>query len=156
MTNLTHGVNKDASADALRGSLRLHDCRHTWATQALESGKNIRWVSDQLGHSDPAFTLRTYTHVLHQAETDLSFVDFSTFAGSTRRHPDGTQRLTSRTARKAPPATMRRVRGTLARREGFEPPTLRFEVCFSDRPPQSEFVQHRSLSGTYGASVIPS
>ncbi len=108
--------------------LRLHDCRHTWATLALESGKNIRWVSDQLGHSDPAFTLRTYTHVLQQAETDLSFVDFSTFAGGTRRHPDGTQRLTSRTARKPAPATMRRVRGTMARREGFEPPTLRFEV----------------------------
>jgi hypothetical protein len=60
--------------------------RHTWATLALESGKNIRWVGDQLGHSDPAFTLRTYTHVLKQAETDLSFVDLSTFAEGTRRH----------------------------------------------------------------------
>ena len=45
----------------------------------------IRWVSDQLGHSDPAFTLRTYTHVLQQSETDLSFVDFSTFGGGTKQ-----------------------------------------------------------------------
>lgn len=56
--------------------LRLHDARHTWATFALRAGKSIRWVSDQLGHADPAFTLRVYAHVLQEEETDLSFAEF--------------------------------------------------------------------------------
>jgi hypothetical protein len=43
---------------------------------ALESGKNIRWVADQLGHADPALTLRVYSHVLKSEERDLSFAEF--------------------------------------------------------------------------------
>ena len=57
--------------------LRIHDARHPWATVALLSGKNIRWVSEQLGRADPAFTLRVYAHVLRDDEVDLSFPDFS-------------------------------------------------------------------------------
>ena len=56
--------------------LRLHCARHTWATQALYAGKSIRWVADQLGHSDPALTLRVYAHAMREEETDLSFADF--------------------------------------------------------------------------------
>ena len=43
---------------------------------ALESGKNIRWVADQLGHADPALTLRVYSHVMKSEEHDLSFAEF--------------------------------------------------------------------------------
>ncbi|MBR6119343.1 MAG: tyrosine-type recombinase/integrase, partial [Oscillospiraceae bacterium] len=43
--------------------VRFHDLRHTFATIALQSGVDIRTVSGMLGHSDPGFTLRTYTHV---------------------------------------------------------------------------------------------
>jgi hypothetical protein len=43
---------------------------------ALESGKSIRWVADQLGHADPALTLRVYSHVLKSEERDLSFAEF--------------------------------------------------------------------------------
>ena len=43
---------------------------------ALESGKNIRWVADQLGHADPALTLRVYSHVMKSEERDLSFAEF--------------------------------------------------------------------------------
>ena len=56
--------------------MRLHSTRHTWATFALQAGKSIRWVADQLGHADPALTLRVYAHILPQEETDLSFADF--------------------------------------------------------------------------------
>jgi integrase len=42
--------------------IRFHDLRHTFATMALQSGVDIRTVSGMLGHSDPGFTLRTYTH----------------------------------------------------------------------------------------------
>jgi integrase len=51
--------------------LRLHDARHTWATFAFLSRKNIRWVSEQLGHADPALTLRVYAHAMREEENDL-------------------------------------------------------------------------------------
>jgi hypothetical protein len=56
--------------------LKLHCTRHTWATYALQSGKNIRWVADQLGHADPSLTLRVYAHAMPDDEIDLSFADF--------------------------------------------------------------------------------
>jgi integrase len=42
--------------------LRYHDLRHTHATQLLSLGTPLKAVSERLGHSDPAFTLRTYAH----------------------------------------------------------------------------------------------
>ncbi len=35
-----------------------------------------RWVADQLGHADPALTLRVYSHVMKSEERDLSFAEF--------------------------------------------------------------------------------
>ena len=55
--------------------LRLHCTRHTYASFALAAGKSVRWVAQQLGHSSPELTLRTYAHVLREEETDLSFAD---------------------------------------------------------------------------------
>lgn len=42
--------------------LRVHDLRHTYATLALESGMDIKTLQENLGHSDPAFTLKRYGH----------------------------------------------------------------------------------------------
>ena len=56
--------------------LKLHSTRHTWATFALQAGKSVRWVADQLGHADPALTLRVYAHAIREEEHDLSFADF--------------------------------------------------------------------------------
>ena len=36
----------------------------------------VRWVAQQLGHSDPAFTLRVYAHAMRDEENDLSFAEF--------------------------------------------------------------------------------
>ena len=33
-------------------------------------------MADQLGHADPALTMRVYAHFLPQQEADLSFADF--------------------------------------------------------------------------------
>ena len=44
----------------------------------------MRWVADQLGHADPALTLRVYAHVIPNDEQDLSFLDFD---GSGRLYP---------------------------------------------------------------------
>ncbi len=56
--------------------MKLRCARHTWATFALHVGRNIRWVADQLGHADPALTLRVYAHAMRDEETDLSFAEF--------------------------------------------------------------------------------
>ncbi len=56
--------------------LKLHTTRHTWATLALQAGKSVRWVADQLGHADPALTLRVYAHAMREEEQDLSFAEF--------------------------------------------------------------------------------
>ncbi|WP_412180803.1 hypothetical protein [Streptomyces sp. ADMS] len=41
--------------------------RHTYASVMLEAGESIVSLAKWLGHSDPAFTLRTYTHCMPQA-----------------------------------------------------------------------------------------
>ena len=42
--------------------IRLHDLRHTMATNAIRNGATVRVLADVLGHSDPAVTARFYTH----------------------------------------------------------------------------------------------
>lgn len=44
--------------------VRLHDLRHGHATHLLTAGFDPRLVADRLGHSDVAFTLQVYGHVL--------------------------------------------------------------------------------------------
>ena len=65
--------------------LKLHATRHTWATLALQAGKSVRWVADQLGHADPALTMRVYAHAMREEETDLSFAEFGAARDDSRR-----------------------------------------------------------------------
>ncbi len=97
--------------------LKLHCARHTWATFALQAGKSIRWVADQLGHADPALTLRVYAHAMAEEEHDLSFAEF----GGPGR-PYTAPRVNEESEEARNPLK------TVARREAFEPPTLRFEA----------------------------
>jgi integrase len=46
----------------------MHGERHYYASVQLEAGTSIRALADYLGHTDPGFTLRTYTHLMPQAE----------------------------------------------------------------------------------------
>ncbi|MER7505279.1 tyrosine-type recombinase/integrase [Nonomuraea pusilla] len=53
-----------------RKPYREHGChvlRHTAASAWLSAGVDIRSVAEWLGHKDPGFTLRTYTHFLPSA-----------------------------------------------------------------------------------------
>ena len=45
----------------------MHACRHFYASVLLDAGESIKAVSEYLGHSDPGFTLRTYTHLMPQS-----------------------------------------------------------------------------------------
>ena len=53
---------------------------------ALQAGKSLRWVARQLGHADPALTLRVYAHALPEEERDLGFADFQAIASSAKPH----------------------------------------------------------------------
>lgn len=46
--------------------LRLHDLRHTYASLLIAAGAPAHFVAQQMGHSDPAFTMRTYAHWFEQ------------------------------------------------------------------------------------------
>lgn len=45
-----------------------HALRHYYASTLLHGGESIKAVSERLGHSDPGFTLRTYTHLMPDTE----------------------------------------------------------------------------------------
>ncbi|WP_326796971.1 site-specific integrase [Streptomyces sp. NBC_01808] len=46
----------------------MHALRHAYASVLLDAGESIKALSEYLGHSDPGFTLRTYTHLMPQSE----------------------------------------------------------------------------------------
>jgi len=48
--------------------LRFHDLRHTYASLLIAQGLNVLFVSRQLGHAFPSFTLNTYGGLFDQAE----------------------------------------------------------------------------------------
>ena len=77
--NFNRSFTRLTTAAAKKGvqPLHLHCCRHTFATLALESGRNIKWVAEILGHSDPTITLRTYAHAMHKDDDDMDFLSNS-------------------------------------------------------------------------------
>jgi len=44
--------------------VRLHDLRHSFASQLIAAGKELHYVQQQMGHHSPAFTLAVYGHLL--------------------------------------------------------------------------------------------
>ena len=61
-----------ARAKAGRDDLRFHDLRHTHASLLLRDRVPIKVVSERLGHSNPAFTMTTYQHVLPGMQDDAA------------------------------------------------------------------------------------
>ncbi|WP_197698263.1 site-specific integrase [Micromonospora viridifaciens] len=46
----------------------MHVLRHTYASVLLDASESIKARSLYLGHADPGFTLRVYTHLLPSSE----------------------------------------------------------------------------------------
>jgi integrase len=42
----------------------MHALRHFYASAPLDTGESLKTVSEHLGHSDPAMTLRVYAHLM--------------------------------------------------------------------------------------------
>ncbi|MFG3197499.1 hypothetical protein ACGFYT_15320 [Streptomyces sp. NPDC048208] len=45
----------------------FHALRHSFASEELEAGESVFSLARRLGHSDPGFTLRKYSHFLLRA-----------------------------------------------------------------------------------------
>ncbi|HEV2375329.1 MAG TPA: tyrosine-type recombinase/integrase [Streptosporangiaceae bacterium] len=45
----------------------FHALRHHFASVLLHDGVDIRALAEYLGHADPGFTLRVYTHLMPSA-----------------------------------------------------------------------------------------
>jgi len=52
-THLASGIRK----------VRLHDLRHTFASQLIEQGAHPKYIQEQLGHSSITMTMDTYGHL---------------------------------------------------------------------------------------------
>ena len=46
----------------------MHELRHFFASALLDQGESIKAVAEWLGHTDPAFTLATYTHLMPSSD----------------------------------------------------------------------------------------
>jgi integrase len=47
-----------------------HKLRHTFASILVAIGKDPTSVMQQLGHTDPAFTLRVYSHMMRRSDEE--------------------------------------------------------------------------------------
>ena len=65
----------------------MHALRHACASLWLEHGVSIKAVSEYLGHADPGFTLRVYTHVM-PTSGDKARTALDTAVGQGRRPAD--------------------------------------------------------------------
>ncbi|NEC86635.1 site-specific integrase [Streptomyces sp. SID12501] len=66
----------------------MHALRHFYASVLLDSGENIKALSTYLGHTDPGFTLRVYTHLMPSSDGRTRKAVDSMYAG-TDSAPDG-------------------------------------------------------------------
>ncbi len=64
-----------------------HALRHFFASTALHEGETIKAVSEYLGHADPGFTLRTYTHLMEgSSERTKAAIDTVSAPLALQRH----------------------------------------------------------------------
>jgi integrase len=66
--------------------IRFHDLRHTHASLLLRDRVPIKVVSARLGHSNPAFTMTTYQHVIPGMQEDAAATFGQLLANHSRRH----------------------------------------------------------------------
>ena len=67
--NVVKDFGKLATAAGLEG-VRFHDCRHTYAVNAIWSGDDIKTIQGNLGHATAAFTLDRYGHFTERMKQD--------------------------------------------------------------------------------------
>jgi hypothetical protein len=86
---------------------------------ALAAGKSVRSVADQLGHSSPMLTLKTYAYAMREEEADLGFATSG----------DGAKRLYPAPNENGADDRIANPAKSLVELGGIEPPTLRLPVA---------------------------
>lgn len=86
--NVAKSVLKPAARSVGLGWVTWHTFRHTCASLLFDEGRNVRQVAAWLGHADPAFTIRTYVHLMDEGAGDADFLDAVTAPGSTPGQQD--------------------------------------------------------------------
>ena len=68
---LNHGFKKAMRKAGIDKKGSIHILRHSWATEALKQGANIREVQEWLGHTDIS-TTQIYTHIVNEQLQNLA------------------------------------------------------------------------------------
>lgn len=68
----------------------FHALRHFYASTLLDAGESIVALAEHLGHRDPAFTLRTYTHLLPSSQQRTRTAVDTALRSDPPTTPDGT------------------------------------------------------------------
>lgn len=68
----------------------MHALRHFFASVLLDAGESIKVVAEFLGHTDPAFTLRVYTHLMPASDRRARRAFDDLFDGPDGLHGPGT------------------------------------------------------------------
>jgi integrase len=84
---------------------KYHATRHTYATWMLETGPDLRWVQEQMGHASIQQTADTYGHLLPDRH-QMAVGAFDRFLGGISATEGGPDRATVRNPRATgdPPA----------------------------------------------------
>jgi integrase len=70
----------------------MHVLRHTYASVMLHNGVSIRRLAEYLGHEDPGFTLRIYTHLMEDRDdADRKAADLAFTVPSPAQKASGTR-----------------------------------------------------------------
>jgi integrase len=81
--------------------ITAHKLRHTFASILVAIGKDPTHVMQQLGHTDPAFTLRVYSHMMRRNEDERrrlkALVEGHVWAVNGQYAPDSAPQAPSRT-----------------------------------------------------------
>ncbi len=120
--NLGNSFQACVKAANLR-AFRLHDLRHTFASQLIEQGAHHKYIQEQLGHSSINLTMDTYGHLFPNRNRGL--VDrLDTVEVGWESAP---QECPGRESRQVPSVTPQEM----ARPTGLEPVTPRSVVWCS-------------------------
>jgi integrase len=82
--NLRRRVLVPAAETAGLSWVTFHTFRHTCASLLFEAGRDLKQVSEWLGHADAGFTLKVYVHLMDAGVGDAAFMDEAVKVGNKR------------------------------------------------------------------------
>lgn len=80
--NLRRRVLVPATEAAGLEWVTFHTFRHTCASLLFEAGRDVKQVSEWLGHANAAFTLKVYVHLMDGGVGDAAFMDEAVKVGN--------------------------------------------------------------------------